>query len=328
MPLAIVIHEPGGPDVLLPETVAVGDPREGELRVRQTAIGVNFHDVYVRSGLYRTLRLPGIPGIEAAGLVEAVGPGVDGFSPGDRIAYFSAHYGAYAEVRLLRAEHVLHLPDGLDDRTAAAALVKGLTAQILLRQVHRVDADDCVLIHAASGGVGRLLCQWARHLGATVIATVGSEAKAAEARRCGAGHTILYRDENFVERVRDITNGRGVEVAYDSVGRDTFAGSMECLALRGHLVNFGQSSGPVEPFQVALLSAKSNTVSRPILFHYTGERATLEAMAAELFQALSVGILDVGLPRTFPLAEASEAHRALEARQTSGSVLLIPPGGG
>jgi NADPH2:quinone reductase len=324
MPLAIVVHEFGDPDVLRPEMIAVGEPQLGELLVRQIAIGVNFHDVYVRTGLYRTLELPGTPGIEAAGLVEAVGPGVEGFARGDCIAYISPHYGAYTEMRLLRAEHALLLPGTIDARTAAAVLVKGLTAQMLLRQVYRLRAGDRALIHAASGGVGRLLCQWAHHLGATVIATVGSEAKAAEARRCGADHTILYRTENFVERVRELTGGKGVEVAYDSVGRDTFLGSLECLALRGHLVNFGQSSGAVEPFPVALLSAKSNTISRPILFHYIAERAALEAAAAELFQVHAEGILSIGVPATFPLSAANEAHRALEARQTTGSVLLIP----
>jgi NADPH:quinone reductase len=326
MTWAIVIREYGGPDVLQTERVAVGEPGPGQLRVRQTAIGVNFHDVYVRSGLYRTLRLPGTPGIEAAGTVEAVGTGVAGFSVGDRIAYFSARYGAYAEARLLQAEYALRLPAAVDDRTAASALVKGLTARLLLHDVHRVRAGDRILVHAASGGVGRLLCQWASHLGAVVIATVGTAAKAEEARRCGARHAILYRTENFVDRVREITDGRGVDVAYDSVGRDTFRGSLECLATRGHLVNFGQSSGPVEPFPVALLSAKSNSITRPILFHYTTEQPEREKMAGALFDALASGILHVGTPLVFPLEQAGAAHRSLEARETTGSVLLVPPG--
>ncbi len=324
MATAIMLRKPGGPEVLRAETVAVGAPGVGELRIRQTAIGVNFHDVYVRSGLYRTLRLPGIPGLEAAGVVEEVGPDTHGFAPGDRVAYFSARYGAYATERLLPAELALRLPPAIDDRTAAAVLVKGLTARMLLHEVHRVAAGDHVLVHAAAGGVGRLLCQWASHLGATVIGTVGSEAKAEEARRCGCHHVILYRQEDFVARVREITAGRGVQVAYDSVGRDTFSGSLECLALRGHLVNFGQSSGPVEPFPVAALSAKSNTLSRPMLFHYTADRGALEGMAAALFEALAAGVLTAGATQIFPLAEAAAAHRELEARRTQGSVLLLP----
>jgi NADPH2:quinone reductase len=321
---AIVMRETGGPEVLRAEQVSVGAPGAGELRIRQTAIGVNFHDIYVRSGLYQTLRLPGTPGVEAAGVVEAVGEGVDGLAPGDRVAYFSALYGAYADERLVRADTVLRLPQAIDERTAAAVLTKGLTAQLLLRRVHAVQAGETVLVHAASGGVGRLLCQWARHLGATVIATVGSEAKAEEARRCGAAHTVLYRTENFVERVRAITGGRGVAAAYDSVGKDTFLGSMECLARRGHLVNFGQSSGPVDPFPPSLLAAKSNSVTRPILFHYVDDRTVLERMAAELFGALAAGVLNAGTPRVFGLTEVGEAHRALEARETTGAVILEP----
>ncbi len=326
MATAIVMRETGGPEVLRAEPVSVGAPRAGELRVRQTAIGVNFHDVYVRTGLYQTLRLPGTPGIEAAGVVEAVGEGVEGFAPGDRVAYFSVRYGAYADERLVRAETVLRLPDAVDERSAAAVLVKGLTAQLLIRRVHPVRAGEIILVHAASGGVGRLLCQWASHLGATVIATVGSEAKAEEARRCGAAHTILYRTEDFVARVEQLTDGRGVAVAYDSVGKDTFLGSMECLARCAHLVNFGQSSGPVDPFPPSLLAAKSNSVTRPILFHYVDDRAVLEAMAAELFAAIVSGVLRVGTSRVFPMKDAGEAHRALEARETTGAVILDPAG--
>ncbi len=249
MTKAIVIRAHGGPEVLRIEDVAVGDPAAGELRVRQTAIGVNFHDCYVRSGLYKTLALPGIPGIEGAGVVEAVGPGVTSFASGDRIGYVTASYGSYAESRLLPAALVVKLPDDMPEDTAAAVFVKGLTAAFLVLRTHRILPGQTILVHAAAGGVGQLLCQWASHLGATVIGTVGSSEKAAVARKCGCAHTILYRQEDFLSRTKEITGGRGVDVAYDSVGRDTFAGSLAALALRGHIINFGQSSGPVAPFR-------------------------------------------------------------------------------
>jgi NADPH2:quinone reductase len=269
---AIVLHERVGPEVLKAESVEVGVSGPGELRVRQTAVGVNFHDVYVRSGLYRTLPLPGIPGIEAAGIVEEVGDGVSGFAVGDRIAYVTSRYGAYASERLLPADLAVRLPLGIAEDLAATVLLKGLTAEMLLRQVHRVQPGDHILVQAAAGGVGRLLCQWAAHLGATVIGTVGSEEKAELARNAGCQHVILYRRENFVERVREITDGRGVDVVYDSVGKDTFQGSLESLATFGHLVNFGQSSGSVEPFEVSRLSKGSNSLSRPVVFHYVAHR--------------------------------------------------------
>ena len=324
MTKAIVIRAYGGPEALQIENVAVGEPGAGELRVRQTAIGVNFHDCYVRSGLYKTLVLPGVPGIEGAGIVEAVGRGVTSFARGDRIGYVTSSYGGYAEARLLPAALAVRLPDGMTEDTAAAVFVKGLTAAFLVLRTHRILAGQTILVHAAAGGVGQLLCQWASHLGATVIGTVGSFEKAAVARKCGCAYTILYREEDFVSRTKDITGGRGVDVAYDSVGRDTFAGSLAALALRGHLINFGQSSGPVDPFSVSSLSARSNSLTRPILFHYIATRAELEALVGVLFAALSGGILQVGEPRRFALAEAADAHRALEARATSSSVLLIP----
>jgi NADPH2:quinone reductase len=324
MTKAIVIRAHGGPEVLQIENVSVGEPGPGELRVRQTAIGVNFHDCYVRSGLYKTLVLPGIPGIEGAGVVEAVGPGVTGFAPSDRIGYVTASYGSYAETRLLPATLAVRLPGGMTEDTAAAVFVKGLTAAFLVQRTHRILPGQTILVHAAAGGVGQLLCQWASHLGATVIGTVGSSEKASVARKCGCAHTILYREEDFVSRTKEITGGRGVDVAYDSVGRDTFGGSLAALALRGHLINFGQSSGTVAPFSVSDLSARSNSLTRPILFHYIATRAQLEALVGELFAALSGGILQVGEPRRFALAEAADAHRAIEARATSSSVLLKP----
>lgn len=324
MPQAILLREHGGPEVLRAEQVTVGPPGAGELRVRQTAVGVNFHDCYVRSGAYKTLKLPGVPGIEGAGIVEEIGAGVTGFAVGDRIGYVSAHYGGYASERLLPAALALKLPAGMVEATAAAVLLKGLTAAMLVRHVHTVQPGDRVLVQAAAGGVGQLLCQWARHLGATVIGTVGSPDKAELARANGCHHTILYRTEDFVAGVKDITQGQGVHAAFDSVGRDTLMGSLECLAVRGHLVNFGQSSGPVAPFAVSALSARSNSVTRPMLFHYMRDRAELEALAHALFDVLARGAVKVAAPQRFALAEAGAAHAALEARQTAGSVVLIP----
>lgn len=321
---AIVIRQHGGPEVLRLEAVEVGAPGPGEIRIRQTAIGVNFHDCYVRSGQYQTLALPGIPGIEAAGVVEAVGEGVAGLAPGARVAYVTPQYGGYASERLLPAERAVRLPDGIDDRLAAAVFLKGLTVEMLVRRVHAVKPGDTVLVQAAGGGVGQMLCRWASHLGATVIGTAGSEDKAHTARAAGCAHVILYRQEDFVARVRALTQGRGVDVAYDAVGKDTFLGSLDCLALRGHLVNFGQASGPVEPFAVARLSAKSNSLSRPMVFHYLSERAELEAMSASLFEALAAGWIEPGTVRELPLREAAEAHRLLESRAAAGPLLLLP----
>jgi len=322
--VAIVLRETGGAGVLRQENVEVGRPGPEELRIRQTAIGINFHDAYVRSGLYRTLALPGIPGIEAAGVIEEIGSGVAGFSIGDRIAYVTAQYGAYASHRLLPAQLAVRLPSWMDDDMAATVPLKGLTAEMLVRQVHRVRPGDVILVHAAAGGVGRLVCQWASHLGATVIGTVGSPAKAELAHAAGCAHTILYRQESFVERVREITGGQGVNAAYDSVGKDTFLGSLECLAVRGHLVNFGQSSGSVEPFQVSRLAPKSGSLTRPGIFHYVGQRALLEEMAAALFDVLAAGVLHVQAARPFPLVAAAQAHEVLESRERMTPLLLKP----
>lgn len=318
---AIVLHELGGPEVLRAQSVEIGVPGPGELRVRQTAVGVNFHDVYVRSGLYRTLPLPGIPGIEAAGIVEEVGDGVSGFAVGDRIAYVTSRYGAYASERLLPAELAVRLPAGIAEDLAATVLLKGLTVEMLLRQVQ---SGDHILVQAAAGGVGRLLCQWAAHLGATVIGTVGSEEKAELARNAGCQYVILYRQENVVERVREVTDGRGVDVVYDSVGKDTFQGSLESLATFGHLVNFGQSSGSVEPFEVSRLSRGSNSLSRPVVFHYVAHRERLEAMAAALFDALAQGVLTAEPGKAVPLSQAAAAHDELESRRAPGPLLLVP----
>jgi NADPH2:quinone reductase len=324
MNYAIVLRDTGGPDKLRYERVDVADPAVGELQIRHTAIGVNFHDTYVRSGLYDTLKLPGIPGLEAAAVVEKVGAGVRGLGVGDRIAYIDASYGAYSERRLLPASLALRLPDSISDEAAASLTIKGFTACMLLRKVHAVRAGETLLIHAAAGGVGQPLVRWAKHLGATVIATVGSEEKAAIARECGADHVILYRKENFVDRVAQITGGKGVEVVYDSVGADTFAGSLNCLDYLGTLVNFGQSSGSVPPFAVSRLAAKSNTIVRPMLFHYIRGRAALEAVAQESFEAMSQDIIRPQIGLRLPLSRAAEAHVRLEARATTGQIVLVP----
>jgi NADPH2:quinone reductase len=324
MTQAIVLREAGGPEQLLWESVPLGEPGPQELLIRHTAIGVNFHDTYVRSGSYKTLKLPGIPGLEAAAVVEKVGSQVTGFSPGDRISYIDPAYGAYSQHRLLAARLALRLPDSVSDEVAASLTIKGFTACMLLRRVHVVRPGETLLIHAAAGGVGQPLVRWAKHLGATVIATVGSEKKATIARECGADHVILYREENFVERVAQITQGRGVDVAYDSVGADTFSGSVDCLAARGTLVNFGQSSGPVAPFTISRLAARSNGIIRPMLFHYINDRPSLEATAHETFEALERGIIQDQIGLRVPLSKAAEAHIALESRATSGAIVLLP----
>lgn len=324
MSYAIVLRETGGPEKLRYERVDVADPGPGELQIRHTAIGVNFHDTYVRSGLYDTLKLPGIPGLEAAAVVEKVGAGVRGFAAGDRIAYIDASYGAYSERRLLPAPLALRLPDSISDEAAASLTIKGFTACMLLRKVHPVRAGETLLIHAAAGGVGQPLVRWAKHLGATVIATVGSEEKAVLARECGADHVILYRKESFVDRVAQITGGKGVELVYDSVGADTFSGSLSCLGYLGTLVNFGQSSGPVPPFAVSRLAAKSNAIVRPMLFHYIRSRAALEAVAKQSFAAMAQGIIRPQIGLRLPLSRAAEAHVRLESRATIGQTVLVP----
>jgi NADPH2:quinone reductase len=324
MSYAIVLRETGAPDKLRYEAVEVGEPGPGELLIRHTVIGVNFHDSYVRSGLYSTLTLPGIPGLEGAAVVEKVGPGVSGFAIGDRIAYIDTSYGAYSQRRLLSAQLALHLPDNVTDEAAASLTIKGFTACVLLKKVHAVRPGETLLIHAAAGGVGQPLVRWAKHLGATVIATVGSKEKAATARECGADHVILYREESFVERVAQITSGKGVDVAYDSVGADTFSGSLESLGYLGTLINFGQSSGAVPPFVVSRLAAKSNTIVRPILFHYIRDRASLESVAKESFGAIESGVIRSEIGLRLPLSQAAEAHTRMESRTTVGQIVLVP----
>jgi NADPH2:quinone reductase len=324
MPHAIRIHSTGGPEVLSWEEVAVGDPGPGEARIRHTAVGVNYIDTYHRSGLYK-LELPSGIGAEGAGLVEAVGPGVDWVKPGDRVAYCGGPLGAYSEKRVLPADKLVRIPDGVSDRSAATLMLKGLTVQYLLRQTYKVKAGDTILFHAAAGGVGLIACQWARALGVTVIGTVGSAAKAALAKENGCAHTIDYTRENFVDRVKEITGGKGVPVVYDSVGKDTYPASLDCLSPRGLWVSFGNSSGPILNFDLLLLAQKGSLyATRPTLFTHTATRAALTAMADEMFDLVRAGKI-VSEPRqTFALKDAAVAHRALESRGTIGATVLLP----
>ena len=320
---AIRFHKPGGPEVLVWEEVPVGKPGPGEARIRHTAVGLNFVDIYNRSGLYPA-QLPSGLGGEAAGVVEEVGDDVTDLRVGDRVAYGSAPLGAYAEARLIPADRLLKLPDGIDDQTAAAMMLKGLTVQYLIRQVYRVKAGDTILLHAAAGGVGLILSQWAKHLGATVIGTVSSDEKAELAKSHGCDHVILYTREDFVKRVGEITGGNKVPVVYDSVGKDTFLKSLDCLAPHGFAVLFGQSSGTVEPLNLGLLAQKGSLfVTRPTLNTYAAKRSDLVAMAKELFEVVQSGAVKIEVHQTYPLKDAAKAHADLAARKTTGSTVLL-----
>jgi NADPH2:quinone reductase len=324
MAQAIRLHRTGGPEVLTLETLEVGKPGKGEARVRNTAIGVNFIDTYQRSGLY-PLQLPSGLGTEAAGVVEAVGEGVDWLQAGDRVASCTGPVGAYSSERIVPADKLVKLPDGIDDRTAAAMMLKGLTVQYLFRQTYPLQAGQTILFHAAAGGVGLIACQWAKALGVTMIGTVGSDAKAELARQYGCAHTIVYTRENFVDRVKEITNGKGVPVVYDSIGKDTFPASLDCLSPRGMFVSFGSSSGPIPAFNILMLSQKGSLyATRPTLFNYASSREALTAMAGELFDLVKAGRIKPDARQTFPLRDAAEAHRALESRRTTGATLLLP----
>jgi NADPH2:quinone reductase len=320
---AIRIHNTGGPEVMSWEEVTLAAPGPGEALVRQHYVGVNFVDVYHRRGVYK-LPLPSGLGSEAAGVVEAVGPGVTDFQPGDRVACGTGPVGAYAEARVVPADRLVRLPDDIDDRTAACIMLKGLTAQYLLLQTTQIEPGDTILMHAAAGGVGQIACQWAKHLGATVIGTVGSDEKVALARANGCDHVIVYTRENFVERVHEITGRRGVRVVYDGVGKDTFAGSLDCLQPRGLLVMFGQSSGVVPPFDLGVLSVKGSLyVTRPTLGTYAATPEALRRMAGDLFAVVRSGAVRILPPQQFSLREAGAAHAALEARATTGSIVLV-----
>jgi NADPH2:quinone reductase len=320
---AIRFHKTGGPEVLVWEEVKVGKPGPGEARIRHTAVGLNFVDIYYRSGVY-PLPLPSGLGGEGAGVVEEVGPGVTDLKPGDRIAYGAAPIGAYAEERLIPADRLIKLPDGIDDKTAAAMMLKGLTTQYLIRQTYRIKAGETILLHAAAGGVGLILAQWAKHLGVTVIGTVGSDEKAKLAQAHGCAHTINYAREDFVKRVDEITGGKKVPVVYDSVGKDTFLKSLDCLAPLGYLVLFGASSGNVDPLNLGLLAQKGSLyVTRPTLNTYGAKRENLVAMAKELFEVVQSGAVKIEVHQTYPLKDAAKAHADLAARKTTGSTVLL-----
>jgi len=324
MTKAVRFHKTGGPEVLQVDDVQVGDPGDGQARVKNTAIGLNFIDTYHRSGLY-PLPLPSGIGLEAAGLVEAVGKGVTHVKPGDRVGYAGGPPGAYSEVRLIPADRLVKVPGGVSDKEVAAMMLKGLTVQYLIRRVYRVERGETVLFHAAAGGVGLIACQWLKALGVTVIGTVGSDEKAQIAKAHGCDHTIVYTRENFVERVKQITGGAKVPVVFDSVGKDTFMGSLDCLKPRGLLAMFGNGSGPVAAFDLNLLAAKGSLyVTRPSLMVYTARREDLEAGAKELFDMVKSGKVKIEVNQTYKLADAAQAHRDLEARKTTGSTVLLP----
>ena len=321
MPYAIRVHETGGPEVLKWEEVDVGEPGPGQVRLRQEAAGLNFIDVYHRSGLYKQ-ELPFTPGVEGAGIVDAVGPDVSNVKPGDRVSYAS-QIGGYAEKRLIAADRLVKLPDGISAEQAAAMMLQGLTARMLVRAIHRVEAGETILIHAAAGGVGLIVCQWAKALGATVIGTVGSDEKADIARAHGCDHPIVYTRQDFVAEVEHITDGNKLPVVYDGVGKDTFLKSLDCLAPRGLMVSFGNASGPVEPISPLLLSQKGSLfLTRPTLNHYIATRKELEESASDLFAVIESSKVKVEVNQRLPLKDAAEAHRALEARKTTGSTVL------
>lgn len=321
---AIRIHQNGGPEALRFESISLGPPGPGEALVRHTAIGVNFIDVYHRTGLYK-VELPSGLGAEAAGVVEAIGAGVEELAVGQRVAYVASAPGAYAEANVVPAARLVALPDAISDETAAAMMLKGMTAEYLIRRTFPVRAGQTVLFHAAAGGVGLLACQWLRALGATVIGTVGSDDKAALAREHGCEHPVVYTREDFASRVRALTNGRGVPVAYDSVGKSTFLGSLDCLAPRGMLVSFGNASGKPDPIDPLLLGQKGSLyLTRPSIFAYTATRRELLESAHALFDVVVRGAVKVHVGQRWPLSEAAEAHRALESRQTAGSIVLEP----
>jgi len=323
MPHAIRMHETGGPEVMRWEEVEVGPPGPGEVRVRNTALGLNFIDTYHRTGLY-PMPLPTTLGMEGAGVVEAVGPKVKGFKAGDRVAYANP-IGSYAEVCLRPVARLVKIPTGVDDKIAAAIMLKGMTAWYLCKRTFKVGKGQTILVHAAAGGVGQILSQWAKYLGATVIGTVGSEEKGALAKKAGCKHVIVTSKEDFVARVKEITKGQGVPVVYDGVGKDTFMGSLDCLAPRGYMVSFGNASGAVTQFNPGLLAAKGSLfLTRPTLFNYTATPEDLAAAARDLFAVVKKKVVKISINQTYPLREAAQAHRDLEARKTTGSTILLP----
>ncbi len=319
---AIRFHKTGGPEVLVWESVEIGKPGPGQVKLRQTAVGLNYVDTYFRGGVYPA-PLPSGLGTEGAGIVEEVGPGVSDLKPGDRVAYAGGPLGAYAEARLIPADRLIVLPSSISDRQAAAMMLQGLTVQYLIRQTYRVQKGDTILIHAAAGGIGLILCQWAKHLGATVIGTVSTDAKAELAKAHGCHHPIVYTREDFVARVKDITGGKLLPVVYDSVGKDTFMKSLDCIRPRGLMALFGAASGKVDPFDVNILAGKGSLyLTRPTLNTYAANREDLVAMAKELFEVVGSGAVKITVNQTYALKDAAQAHRDLEGRKTTGSTVF------
>ena len=321
---AIRFHKPGGPEVMQLEDIELAAPAAGQIQIKHTAIGLNYIDTYHRSGLY-PLALPHGLGMEGAGTVAAVGDGVSDFAVGDRVAYAAPPPGSYSEARNIEATKVVRVPDGVDDRTAAAMMLKGMTAQYLIRQVYKVQAGDTILIHAAAGGVGLIVCQWAKALGATVIGTVGSDAKAELAKANGCDHPIVYSRDDFVEKTLEITGGKKLPVVYDSIGKDTWPNSLDVLRPRGMMVSFGQSSGPIPPVDLGIFAAKGSLqFTRPTLMTFTATKAGLDEMAGDLFAAVASGKVKINIEQTYALADIVKAHQDLESRKTTGSTVILP----
>lgn len=319
---AIRIHETGGPEVMKWEAVEVGNPSPGQVRIKQGAVGLNYIDVYFRTGTYPQDTIPFTPGMEGAGEVTAVGEGVTDFKPGDRVGYAMA-LGAYAEERLAPAERLVKLPDSIDDKTGAAMMLKGMTASYLLRRTYKVKAGETILFHAAAGGVGLIVCQWAKHLGATIIGTVGSDEKAELAKAHGCTHTVNYKTENFVDRVNELTNGEGCDVVYDSVGKDTFPASLDCVKDFGLWATFGQSSGPLPELNMGLLAQKGSLcATRPTLATHIATRERLDELSGALFDVVQSGAVKIEINQTYPLSDAVQAHKDLEGRKTTGSTVF------
>jgi len=320
---AIRVHQTGGPEVLKWESVDVGAPGQGQVRLKQHAVGVNYIDIYQRTGLYK-LPLPLVPGNEGAGEVVAVGPGVTDFKAGDRGAYAGA-VGSYADERVMPADRLVKLPNSIDYKTGAAMMLQGMTVRYLLRQTYKVVPGTTMLLHAAAGGIGLIAAQWARHLGATVIGTVSSAEKASLAKAAGCAHVINYKTEDFVKRTKELTNGLGVDVVYDGVGKDTYPGSLDCLKPLGLWVSFGNASGAITNFELLSLSTKGSLfATRPTLGTYVAKRADLLANASELFDVVGKGVVKINVNHTYPLKDAAQAHRDLEGRKTTGSIVLLP----
>ena len=321
---AVRVHSYGGPEALSVDEIEVGAPGPGEVLVRHTAVGLNFIDTYHRSGLYKLERLPHTLGVEGAGIIEAAGAEVTDLAPGDRVAY-AGSIGSYCEMRVMDAGRLVKLPDGIGDQQAAAMMLQGMTVRYLIRRVHEIAPGETVLIHAAAGGIGLIFCQWAKHLGATVIGTVSSDQKAALAEAHGCDHPIVYTREDFVARVRQLTDGAGVPVVYDAVGQETWQGSLDCLAPKGLMVSFGNASGPAPAFTVLDLMARGSLfVTRPVLAHYTASREDLLESANDLFDVVASGAVKIEINQRYALGEAEDAHRDLEGRRTTGSSILIP----